>query len=186
MSRTCLILAAMLCARSLVAQTVVRPEPPLDSARVTLRDALISLRDSLSSIHAAAGRLQRDYRESSAASLLSRAMVMREACARSSRTVPPTKEVVAASKASTDLRRKRQRELVEALDQLRVALTRCEADFGAMGKSGQGEQVRGYGNDRAGRTQAAIRKYSWVAESFLAAMGIKVAPLGTENRALAS
>jgi hypothetical protein len=185
MSRTGLLLAAMLCSRGLGAQTVVRPGPPLDSAQVTLRGALVSLRDSLSSIDAAAGRLQRDYRASSVASLLSRAIMMRDACARSSRTVPPTKAVVAAARASTDLRRKRQRELVQALDELRRVLTRCEEDFGAMGKPGQGEQVRGYGNDRAGRIQAAIRKYSRVAGGFLAAMGIKVVPLGAENRALA-
>jgi hypothetical protein len=186
MSRICFILAAMLCARSVGAQTVVRPEPPLDAARATLRDALVGLRDSLSSIDAAAGRLQRDNREASVATLLSRARVMREACARSSRTVPPTKKVVVATEVSTDLRRKRQGELVQALDQLRGALARCEADFGAMSEPGQGEQVRGYGNDRAGRIQAAVRRYSRVAGGFLAAMGIKVVPMGSQNRPLAS
>ena len=185
MSRICLILAAMLCARSVGAQTVVRPEPPLDAARATLKDA-VGLRDSLSSIDAAAGRPQRDNREASAASLLSRARVMREACARSSRTVPPTKKVVVAAEVSTDLRRKRQGELVRELDQLRAALARCEADFGAISKPGQGEQVRGYGNDRGGRIQAAVRRYSQVAGGFLAAMGIKVWPMGAESRPLAS
>jgi hypothetical protein len=181
----CLILVTVLWAQSAGAQAVVQQEPPLDSARVTLRNALLVLRDSLSSIDAAAGRLQRDYREASAASLLSRARVMREACARSARTLIPTKEAVAATKTSTDLRRKRQRELVTALGQLRETLARCETEFGAMSRAGQAERVRGYGNDRAARVQAAVRQYSRVAGGFLAAMGIKVSPLGVETRSLA-
>jgi hypothetical protein len=168
----------MVWAPNLAAQTVVRPEAPLDPARSSLRDALLVLRDSLSSIDAAAGRLQRDYRQASAASLVSRARVMTDACARSARTVPPTRQAVVAADASSDVRLKRQRELVQALAQLHDALNRCQSSFGAMGQSGQGEQVRGYGNDRAVRVQAALRKYERVAGEFLAAMGIKVTPRG--------
>jgi hypothetical protein len=111
--------------------------------------------------------------------------VMRDACARSFRTVSPTKDVVVASEASTALRRKRQRELLQALDQLGKVLARCEADFGAMGKAGQGEQVRGYGNNRAARIQADLRKYSQVVGGYLGAMGIKVTPRVAANRPLA-
>jgi hypothetical protein len=170
---------------NLAAQTIVRPEAPLDSARSSLRDALLVLRDSLSSIDAAAGRLQRDYQQSSGASLVSRARVMSDACARSARTVPPTRQAVIAADASNDARVKRQRELVQALAQLHDALARCQSSFGAMSKPGQGEQVRGYGNDRAVRVQAALRKYERVAGDFLAAMGIKVTPRGDSPRPLA-
>lgn len=183
MSRAWLVGLAMVCGQSLMAQgTVVRPEPPLDSARATLRDALLVLRDSLGSIDAAAGRLQRDFRATSAASLLSRARVMRDACARSVRTVAPTREAVVAARLSTELRRRRQGELVQALDRLKVTLARCEADFGAMSRPGQGDQVRGYGNDRAVRVQTALRKYSRVVGGFLGAMGMRMTPLGPEPR----
>lgn len=176
MSRAGILLLAVLCAPNLEAQTVVRPEAPLDSARASLREALFVLRDSLSSIDAAAGRLQRDYRQASAAALLSRARVMTDACARSRRTIPPTKEAVLAADGSNELRRQRQRELVQALERLAAALSRCEVDFGAMSKPGQGERVRGYGNDRAARVQTAIRQYERLAGAFLAAHGIKVRP----------
>lgn len=185
MSRVCLVVLALLCAGSVAAQTIVRPEPPLDSARATLRHSLLVLRDSLNSIDAAAGRLQRDYREASTPALLSRARVMHDACARSVRTVAPTKDVVVSAKASNEVRQRRQRELVEALEQLRAALVQCQSDFAAMSQPGQGDQVRGYGNHRAGRVQTALRKYSRVAGGFLAAMGIKVTPLGAQSGALA-
>jgi len=109
MSRVYLAVIGLLFAQNLAAQgTVVRPEPALEAGRATLRDALLRFRDSLSSIDAAASRLQRDYRQASPASLLSRARVMREACARSVRNLPPTRQAVLAAAAS-DKRQLRRR-----------------------------------------------------------------------------
>jgi len=116
MSRLCLVLLLLLSAGSLAAQTVVRPDPPLDAERLKVRDAVLVLRDSLNSIDAAAARLQRDFRTASGASLVSRARVMREACARSARTIPPTRQVVAAAPASNENRMKRRDELARGLE----------------------------------------------------------------------
>ena len=160
------------------AQIVAKPAPPLDSARASLRDALLVLRDSLATIDAAASRLQRDYREASGASLLSRAKVMRAACARSVRAVGPTRAAVLGSKLSTPLRQRRQAELVAALDTLNGVLARCDTEFAAMGKPDQGETVRGYGNDRAVRVLNSVRRYEQNVRTFLGVMGIKVVPLG--------
>ena len=183
MSRGYLVVISMLFAPNLAAQgTVVRPEPALDAGRATLRNALLRFRDSLSSIDAAASRLQRDYRQASAASLLSRARVMHEACARSVRNLPPTRQAVLAADASDELRLRRQGEMVGALDQLQKTLARCEADFGVMSQPGGGERVRGYGNDRAVRVQAAVRRYQRVLGTFFSAMNIKVSPLDVEAR----
>jgi hypothetical protein len=183
MSRAVLLALFMLLGRNLMAQgAVVVPDPPLDSARATLRDALLVLRDSLNSIDAAAARLQRDNRQASPASLLSRARVMRDACARSARALPEAKAAVIRAEASNDVRVKRQGELVQALDLLRDALKRCETEFTNMSQPGQGERVRGYGNDRALRVQTALRRYDRAAGGFLAAMGIKVVPLGSDPR----
>jgi hypothetical protein len=54
-----------------------------------------------------------------------------------------------------------------------------------MSQAGQGETVRGYGNERAGRVQAAIRRYERTLGAFFSAMGIKVTPLGAESRPMA-
>jgi hypothetical protein len=186
MSRAYLAVVTLLFAQNLAAQaTVVRPEPPLDAGRVTLRDALLRFRDSLNSIDAAAARLQRDYRQASTASLVSRARVMREACAGSMRNLPPTRQAVLAADASQGQRLRRRGEMVGALDQLRKALAQCESDFAVMSRTGEGERVRGYGNDRAVRVQAALRKYEGVLAAFFSAMNIKVTPAAAQVRPLA-
>jgi hypothetical protein len=180
--RTCLLLTMSLWAGPAMAQTVIRPDPPLDSARAAVRDALLILRDSLNTIDAAAARLQRDFRQASGPSLLSRARVMHEACAHSKQTVPPTRRVMLDAQLSDPARLKRRKELVEAMDQLAKALARCELDFAAMSKPGEAETVRGYGNDRAIKAQSALRNYEAALRRFLAAMGIKVSPMGSETR----
>jgi hypothetical protein len=156
----------------------MRSAPPLDSARATLRDAVVVLRDSLATIDGAAGRLQRDYQAASVQSLLSRARMMRDACARSGRTVPSTRSVVLATEVSGDKKTKQRRELVSAMDSLRHVLAQCETEFNAMSQPGQGERVRGYGNDRAGRVQAGLRRYEHALGSFLQSLGIQLSPLG--------
>jgi uncharacterized protein YukE len=186
MSRWYLVLIGMLFAHNLSAQgTVVRPEPKLDAGRAALRDALLQFRDTLNTIDAAASRLQRDYRQASTASLLSRARVMRQACDGSVSSQPTARKAVLTAEASTELRLRRRTEMVAALDQLKKALVRCESEFAAMSKAGQGETVRGYGNERAGRVQAALRQYERALGAFFSAMGIKVTPLGAEARPLA-
>ena len=58
------LVLALLGGERLAAQTVLRSPPPLDSARASLRDAVLVLRDSLVTVDGAASRLQRDYRRS--------------------------------------------------------------------------------------------------------------------------
>jgi hypothetical protein len=178
-------LMAILLAAPLNAQTVVRPAAPLDSTRAALRDALLVLRDSLSTIDGAAARLQRDYRQASGASLLSRARLIQEACARSVRTVPSTRQVVQTAPIAESRRLKRRAELVSALDLLKTALTRCESEFADMSRPGKAETVRGYGNDRAGKVLGALRRYEQTLHQFFGVMGIRVRPLGSSSHPLA-
>jgi hypothetical protein len=180
--RTCLLLTLSLWAGPVLAQTVMRPDPPLDSARAALRDALLVLRDSLNLVDAAAARLERDFRQASGPSLLSRARVMYQACDHSQRAVPATRRALLDAKLP-DLRRVKYRDdLLKAMDQLNKALERCEVEFAAMSKPTEAETVRGYGNDRAIRVQSAIRKYENSLASFLGSMGIKIMPLGAYPR----
>jgi hypothetical protein len=175
------LLLALLAAmgfQPLAAQTVIRPVAPLDSARAELRDVLVVLRDSLITIDGAAARLQRDFRTASAPSLVSRARAMRDACARSLRTVPPTRAALQAAHLTHPKRLQLRGELVVALDSLKGVLRYCDTEFSAMSKPGQAEVVRGYGNDRAGRVQAGLRSYERALRGFLQGMGIRFLPLG--------
>jgi hypothetical protein len=182
---TWLLLGSLVWAGSVSAQTVMRPDPPLDSDRAAVREAILVLRDSLTTIDGAAARLQRDFRQASGPSLLSRARVMREACARSVRTVPSTRRAVLDAKLVEPRRKKQRSEFVGAMDQLSGVLARCELDFTAMSRPGQAETVRGYGNDRAVRVQSALRKYENALRGFLGTMGIKLTPLIPGPRAAA-
>ncbi|HEY3012482.1 MAG TPA: hypothetical protein VGK54_00085 [Chloroflexota bacterium] len=182
MRQAWLLLMVVLVAPRLAAQTIVHPTPPLDSTRAALRDALLVLRDSLNTIDGAAARLQRDYRQASGASLLWRARAMHDACARSARTVQPTREAVLAASLSDPQRVKQRHELVGAMDRLQGVLTQCEVEFAAMSRPDQAETVRGYANDRAVRLQGALRKYEQTLQGFLGAMGIRVPPLGASPR----
>ena len=159
--------------------TVVLPEAPLDSSRAALRDDLQTLRDSLGTIDAAAARLQRDYRQASEAILESRARVMTEACTRAARNVPLARRAVQRTQAANQARRQTRDELLGALDRLNKVLTRCQAEFEDWSRPGQGEAVRGYGNNRAIRTQSGLREYERVLARYLSAMGIKTSPAGS-------
>ncbi len=160
--------------------TVVLPEVPLDSARAALRDDLFTFRDSLSSIDAAAARLHRDNRQASDAVLRSRARVMTEACTRSVRNLPRTRRAIQASEASNDARRRARREMLGALDRLNGILTRCQSLFGAWSEPGKGEEVRGYGNNRAIGIQSGLREYERILARYLNAMGIKDTQSGSQ------
>ena len=175
-------LLAVVGSQPLAAQTVVRPAAPLDSARAELRDALVVLRDSLITIDGAAARLQRDFRTASAPSLISRARIIRDACARSLRTVPPTRAALQAANLSHPKRLQLRRELVVAMDTLKGVLRYCETEFSDMSKPGQAEVVRGYGNDHAGRVLAGIRSYERTLRGFLQVMGIRMLPIGAHGR----
>jgi hypothetical protein len=185
MSRLLVLVLSTIWAQALTAQTIVRPPPALDAGRIALRDELLRFRDTLNTIDAAAARLQRDYRHASTAALTSRARVMADACARSVRNVTRARRAVLAADTSNPRRVKRRGEMVQALDLLRVALTRCEADFGAFSRPGEGEQIRGYANDRAVRVLASLRQYERVLATFFQTMGIRVSPLGTQPQPLA-
>jgi hypothetical protein len=80
---------------------------------------------------------------------------------------------------------KQRHELVAAMDHLGKALNWCELEFAAMSQPGQGETVRGYGNDRAIRVQSALRKYETSLRSFFSVMGIRVMPLGAHPHSAA-
>lgn len=160
----------------LSAQTVVRTEPPLDSARSGVRDVLGILRDSLLAVNGAAVRLQRDVRQASNALLLSRARVMREACSGSAPALGVARGEVNGIRISQADRAKTRGELVKALNRLDAALTRCETQFAAMSQAGQAETVRGYAYNRSLRVQRALQDYEVVLRRFLDVMAIQLPP----------
>lgn len=159
---------------TLTAQTVLKTEPPLDSARSDLRDVLVILRDSLQAVNGAAVRLQRDVRQTSSASLLSRARALRDACTGSGPALGVARGEVHSLRVPQADRAKSRRELMKALNRLEAALTRCGTDFAAMSREGQAETVRGYSYTRSLRIQKAMQDYEVALRQFLGLMEIQL------------
>ena len=161
---------------------VVRPEQPLSPEQIVVRDGYLLLRDSLHAIDAATARLQRDMRSTSDITLAERAKAVRDACTRSSRTLPAAKEAVLsmvarvpAGRAAT-LRRK--------FDSLATTLAGCTSEFGGWTTPDKGGAIRGYGVNRALAVQAVLRDYDHEATNYLRIIGIKVrTPAGSPSPA---
>ena len=186
MKRTLLLLSLLGAAPlSLGAQAVVMPTAPLDAARTRVRDAMLVLRDSLMTINGAAARLQRDFRQTSGSVLTARAREVSGACARSVRTIGPTKDVVAAAQATNPVPVRSRDALVRSLDSLSSQLSRCATEFGAMAAPGKAEEVRGYGIRRSEPILKALDDYDRAADAFFATWGIEVRPLGARPSPLA-
>lgn len=187
MTRSLMLLFSLAAApAALNAQTVVRPAGPLRPAHAQVRDAMLVLRDSLMTVNGAAARLQRDFRETSDAALTSRAREIANACARSVRTVAPTRKAVAAADAADRARLNTRAAVLRALDALATEMTKCSDEFGAMALPGKGEEVRGYGNRRAEPILKALYDYDATATRFFKAWGMDVRPLGARPDPLAS
>lgn len=162
---------------TLRAQAVVTKPKPLDAERAPLREALVVLRDSLTTVDMARGRLRRDFQRASAASLVSRARVMRDACTAAGRTIPRTREVIGANRPSAPARATARTRLLEELGRLSAALGQCEKEFTAYSARDAGEQVRGYGNRDADKVREAIQRYNRVLQRYLAAYDFKIRPM---------
>ncbi len=163
------------------AQTVIQRRQPLDAARANVRDVLVSLGDSLSTIEAAGGRLQRDLRQSSTAWLRARGRDLAQSCARSTAALGPARDTVAAGQWDSEKRRKQQAEMMAALGRLEAHLARCEADFTARSTQERAEELRGNGNAIVAELVTKLRTYQEAAQAFFATFEIEVTPVGIRN-----
>ena len=168
------------------AQTVFTPEAPLDSARATVRTAVLVLRDSLQVVHAGGARMQRDFHGASVAALVSRARSLRDGCAASARTVPVTRAALVAGPAGSAKAAPARASLLARMDSLGTALEACEQTFGEWVSKGDGEAVRGYGNRGAEAVRNSILAYEEALQLFLSHLGIRVQPLGAGSSPIRS
>src|SRR5690606_23226435 len=154
------LLAACLAvgAGSLEAQaSIVLPDKPLSPQLARIQDAAYVLRDSIYGATSAASRLRRDFRTTSAASLVSRAREMGRACEAVGRNIAAPRAAVHDGPGEGRFEAREQKRLLTALDELEGAAATCARDFGALAREGQGEQVRGYGNRHAETFIAGVR-----------------------------
>jgi hypothetical protein len=178
--------AAAVRATPLAAQaTAVLPDKPLDAPHAKAKTTLVALRDSLLAINSGLARLQRDYQQASPITLEARARVIQQACTGAGRTIPDARSAAGALSASSPSLRKVQADLVRGMERLQTALTGCDRQWGAMGQSGKGEEVRGYGQRRSQPLAEALREFDTQFQRFARGFGLNIRPLGAPKSTLA-
>lgn len=187
MNRTAIITFLTLCtAGSLDAQaTMVLPDKPLPPEHARVRDAAYVLRDTLFAITGAAARLQRDFRQTSDASLTSRAREVALACAAAERNIATPRTLLGEMPADTRLREREKKRLLGAYDKLAAATQSCRDEFDGLAQPGKGEAVRGYGNHHASTVVREIRRYESALDGYFRAMNIPNRPRGARPSPLA-
>ncbi len=187
MNRTALLAFLMVgSAASLEAQaTLILPDKPLPPAHARMQAAAYVLRDTLFAVTSAAARLQRDFRTTSDASLLSRARDIAAACASAERNIATPRAVLGETPADTRLREREKQRLSGAYEQLAVATRTCVQEFQTLTRPGQGEAIRGYGNRHASNVVAEIRRYQSALDGYFRAMNIPNRPRGAPENPLA-
>lgn len=156
----------------------IRPDPKLDSAAVSARDAYLVLRDTLRTIDAASSRLTRDIRSGTGALLLSRVRAIRAGCAAALRAEEPARKNLLAAEVAQRTPTVRRTELEQSITELRAALTRCVEEYTGYVDRERPEEVRNTGNQLASATITTSHKFERIAERYLLAVGVKIRPYG--------
>lgn len=162
---TLLLLAAV----PLRAQTVVQPEPKLNSEQMTVRTSLYHLRDSLNAVEAASARIARDLRSASDAALRSRARTVALRCQAAVSQLDSSRAVVERGQLPSPDPKHRRSELDKAMAQLRGHLVDCSTQFTALTDPAKAEELRGYGIGRGQRVQTAVQAYRPAASAYFRA-----------------
>ncbi|MGE5926911.1 MAG: hypothetical protein ACM357_06135 [Gemmatimonadota bacterium] len=183
---TFLVLCLLVPAASLRAQaTMVLPDKPLPPEHARIQDAAYVLRDTLFAVTSAAARLNRDFRQTSDASLVSRAREIALACGAVERNIPAPRQVLTETATDSRFREREKGRLLAAFDDLARAASACTSRFDELSVAGKGEDVRGYGNRDAGLMVAEIREYERALDAFFRAMKIPNRPRGARPNPLA-
>ena len=181
-----LLLLLSVVAAPLSAQaTVIMPEKPLAPELEAVRASLYEMRDSLAVVNAAVANLRQDLRRSSAAAMASRARQLAKSCAAAIPVVATTRASLVAVKPADWHQEQAQLRVLAGLDSLPRLLQACDSTFTAMGKPGNGEEVRGYGNAKAAPLSDRVNGYNAVSRGFFRAFRIDYRPAGARYNPLA-
>jgi hypothetical protein len=173
-------------AASLEAQAaMVLPDKPLPPELARVQDAAYVLRDTLFAVTSAAARLNRDFRRTSDASLVSRAREINLACASVERNIGTPRTVLTETPTDSRLQEREKKRLLAAFDDLARAAAACTARFETLATAGKGDEIRGYGNRDAGTMVSEVRKYESALDGYFRAMRIPNRPRGARPNPLA-
>lgn len=148
----------------------------LSPAETKMRDVLVGFRDTLMNVNAAIAQLQRDFRLTSTASLVTRARMLSSRCGDALHAAPAARSAVESAAATTRAKRTIRARMLKDLDALAPVLAKCQTEFAALAEPARGEEVRGYGNARAEPVRAAVLDYTTLIRGFFKVMDVDVRP----------
>lgn len=163
---------------------VVRPDRELNAEEAALRSAMYQFRDTVAALAGINSRMQRDFRATSSAALVSRARQVKTACDATARNIPPAVTAVKAAPVKTRLQVQAQNDLLDAYRQLGESVAKCSTTFGEMVSQASGDEIRGYANARLEALNRDVLRYSRSADAFFKTLDIPNRPLGSKANPL--
>lgn len=173
MNRTLLLVTLALAGASpLAGQQMVTKQAKLSAGQDQAQRAVMLFRDSVVAAQAALSNLERDYQKASPANLESRAATIARRCSGALRTLPTARHLLATAEATTPEQERGRDDMLKAMDRTKPVLGDCQRAFEPLGQQGKGEEVRGYGNQRAKPIKKGLSQFEGSVPPFSRAMGL--------------
>ena len=176
-----LVAAAFVVAAGGVQAQGVVANDTLPAEKQVVRDILVTQRDSLHTILAAAAQLRRDRATASNELMFSRGRTLLRGCRRSLATIDTTRNTIARSTWDDAYQDGRGVELIAAMEVLNQALASCDEEWSQYATTDYGEQIRTVGLQSADSLVATIHGYENVVAGYLRVLDISTPPPGSSS-----
>jgi len=175
MRRALLAAALLLAAAPLAAQEVFPTDTALDAAHAVQRDAFLELRDSTSTISAAAGRLMSAMSPSASLPWLqARARGVALSCERSVGPLARARTVVAKASWPKAYQQKAQAEMLKAMTAFSPQLNQCVGEWKAMAADTSRTHIRETAPHTMSLLQAQVVEFDQASQNYLQFISVKL------------
>jgi hypothetical protein len=155
---------------------VYKPEQ-LNPVQLQARNAVSSLRDSVSAAGGALSRLGIDIQTTSPQVLESRVSTVVDRCASADRQRAQSVTQLSTAALTEPGEVQAQKEMLKEMDALKKSLDRCTKTFEPLGKPGKAQEIRDYGPSRAKPILAGFQQFDQSLKPFSTAMKIQFRPM---------
>ena len=131
------------------------------------RDAVSTLRDSVSAAGGALARLSADVQTTSPQVLESRASTVVDRCAAAERQRTNSVTQLSTAALTTEGELKARKDMLKEMSKLKKSLDLCHATYQPLAQRGKGQEVRDYGPSRAKPILAGFQTVRPVAQAVL-------------------
>ena len=155
---------------------VYKPEQ-LTPVQRQARDAVSSLRDSVSAAGGALSRISVDVQTTSLQVLESRATTVVDRCAAAERQRTSSISQLSSAALTTEGELKARKDMLKEMNKLKKSLDLCTSTYQPLAHAGKGQEVRDYGPTRAKPILAGFQQFDQSLKPFSKAMAIQFRPL---------